>query len=931
MLLIPSIRRVGEITVYQDDAVWYRFYLAAARPSIRLDKNGRPIFLLTTFTLSEQARAANPSAPAGGGYMNFDVQYAPTEEETNRVRVEMQEWVNQEYQRRNSSRRAVRRNPGSGSGTAPTVELADPLLSGGTVSMHTTQSDQLVTGRFAEAPASLTSGSSAVFNVDLSQMGSAFMKKLMVDDSGGGAIDLSPIQIIYALKMWARLPPVKITVEADSKRVHKTLLKISETNRDDPCTPSEVESYRESGISSSRLKETGDVVVKVDKGDAMVSDDVVESLQDYALDLFDTMIEERFMVPAEEDEDELEFDSDDPDIADRDPGWAAVLYSGRSFSSSSKELNEDAGTLDSMDKKVRSVRVRYGHRVTLYSQQNFGGSSKVISGTTKSIGGNWRSAKIYRPPTSRRKVRKTVNYSTMKLKISMDRSQVVEWPVGGQATLQTFFSGMSKEEIQRHVVSVEESDRTLRVDVRALVPFADSPIQAVEAQLKYEARDEAGDDNEFHRTYTFTEAEPEVELFDPNIINDEQEYSFRYQLTFDDGGKSEYTPWETTTNRALNIAIADPGRLAIEVSAASMNWNIVTSATVRLSHGEGDNEVQQSFELTKIAPVKQLDKRIKDKTATEVLAQVTYVLADDKVVEAEDEMLDATDTLFVLSQPQVDILDVSLMPAGDWDEVAQVVVQLEYEREDGRVYDETYRLKSLDEFVEWAVLLDNADRRRFRYQQLTSYTNGQSETSDWIEAEGDQTILINVAGVPKLKVNILGVLVDYAHTPAAVVSITYGGETQSFTFTQAGTELFSMPLDPSGDRTYVYEITWHSIDGDPIVAGPERSTSTQLLVPKARKDEAGFLNVALRGFAVDFDATPFVDVALSWTDGDREESQNMTLHKDESSLAWRVAIGDRAQRTYSYVVTYNRADGTRVAGASGQTDDPVISITALQE
>src|SRR5207342_2489433 len=104
----------------------------------------------------------------------------------------------------------------------------------GTVSMHTTQSNLLVTGRFAEAPASLVGGSTAVFNLDLTENGAGFMKELFVDSSGGGRVDLTPVQVIYNLKMWARLPAITITVTGQSERIQQTLKKISQSNRDDP-------------------------------------------------------------------------------------------------------------------------------------------------------------------------------------------------------------------------------------------------------------------------------------------------------------------------------------------------------------------------------------------------------------------------------------------------------------------------------------------------------------------------------------------------------------------------------------------------------------------------------------------------------------------------------------------------------------------------
>ncbi|MBL8528332.1 MAG: hypothetical protein JNL68_11660, partial [Burkholderiales bacterium] len=73
--------------------------------------------------------------------------------------------------------------------------------------------------------------------------------------------------------------------------------------------------------------------------------------------------------------------------------------------------------------------------------------------------------------------------------------------------------------------------------------------------------------------------------------------------------------------------------------------------------------------------------------------------------------------------------------------------------------------------------------------------------------------------------------------------------------------------------------------------------------------------------------TPFVDVALQWQDGNREERKTVALTKEQPNATWSVDIGDRTQRKYRYAVTYNLADGTRAEGAQGETDDPVISVT----
>ena len=77
--------------------------------------------------------------------------------------------------------------------------------------------------------------------------------------------------------------------------------------------------------------------------------------------------------------------------------------------------------------------------------------------------------------------------------------------------------------------------------------------------------------------------------------------------------------------------------------------------------------------------------------------------------------------------PQVDVLNVSLVPAGNWSDVAQVVVSMEYDAGQGRIYDKTFRFKSVDEFAEWTVLLRDPSRRTFRYKTLATSTRAAAD------------------------------------------------------------------------------------------------------------------------------------------------------------------------------------------------------------
>ncbi|MEA5451778.1 peptidase inhibitor family I36 protein [Leptolyngbya sp. CCNP1308] len=931
MLKIPSFRKIDDVTVYQDDTVWYQFCLIPSLPTISRDRDGNPVFLLTTFQTTEQDDSGSQNASVGGGFMNLDVQFAVDEATTAAARAELQQWVNEEYARRCSDPQyaslADYKSP-----TPPSVILADPLYSGGTVKMLTTQSELLTTDRIAEAPASLVSGSTAVFNIDLTAAGASFMKQLMVNPDGSGKIDLTPVSVLYCLNMLARMPAVKINIVGDSSRIHETLMELSANNQDNPCTPSEVESYRETSTNTSTLKETGMVTVHIDKGDFSVPDEVLQELQDYAFELFDTMVQERFLVPAEGSDRPLEFEDEFPGSDGLDPGWAAILYQHSNYTGASLEVRGDLSSLGHLNGQVSSVRVRAGHRITLYRSTQFQGASQQFSGSVSSLGGGWNdgtaSVKVWRPPTSRYKVQKTVNHATMHLEVALERSQVVEWPVVAQATLQTFFADATKEAMQRHVVHLTLDDfKSLGVTVRTFVDFAHEPIQAVVVQAEYSAKDETGDAKLYEGSWTFTAEDNRPERFNPPLIADKRQYRFRYQLIYDDGSITDFTLWESTTNRALNISARDPGRLELEASAASLNWDLVKSVVVRLAYGDATTGIQpvtKTFQLTPQTPSRKWEERFKTQVQGAVEVKLTYHMADEKVFEAKPQAVAVTETLFVVPPPQVDILNINLVPAGDWNAVSQVVVSLEYDAGQGRIYDKVYRLSKLTDSAEWQVLLQDPNRRSFRYKYLVIYKDGRSEDIAWQTKTGDQPISIQVKGLPVLKVGVN--VSSFEGMAAAVVKFTYGGETSTLTFTDAGVKGWEAPRLPSGDTQYTYEVIWYPDNGDPMPAAPVVTNLTELVLQPPRQPKAGKLDVMIRGFAVDFEATPFVDVMLRWSDGQREEQHMVVLHKTQTGDTWSVDIGPSSQRQYHYDVIYNLADGSRVNGPSVDTEVPVISV-----
>jgi len=87
------------VTVFQDDAEFWRFYLIPGFPTVRTDPGGNPVFQLTKFKLSDQSREENPELPRGGGYMVFDSELKVKANHQEELVKELQKHVRQEWNR----------------------------------------------------------------------------------------------------------------------------------------------------------------------------------------------------------------------------------------------------------------------------------------------------------------------------------------------------------------------------------------------------------------------------------------------------------------------------------------------------------------------------------------------------------------------------------------------------------------------------------------------------------------------------------------------------------------------------------------------------------------------------------------------------------------------------------------------------------------
>jgi hypothetical protein len=511
MLQAPAFATINGVSIFSDDALFNKFYPIAAAPSIRLDKNGHPIFLLVKYAISDEDRLANPALPAGGGYLNFDIQFDLADADLEEIRKQLQPIVDSRWHQLKSGTPEEQARPGvAGTTEPPRVEFGMPTWTGGKVGLDAPQAKELVSARMSEAEPSLLSGNIAVFNMDLTAAGATFMQRTLVQPDGAG-IDLTPIQISYDLKFWARLPAVRIHVRADSQKIHQYLHKVLDGRGVDYCTSYD---FQHTDITEDTLKMSGAVDVLIDTGSGSLPDQVIEELRQYSLDLVKQMIQSNFFSntpPA-------------PSPASTEP---------------------------------------------------------------PNISGGPRNSKKY--------LKKDYNSAEMNIEFNLEQRSVIEWLIHPQTTLETFFRGMSPEEIKQYVREINLDDeffQNLQLTVRAFTDFSDSNIADVEVQVHYEGKDESGQTREKNRSFTFTSPDPQK--WSASLIGGEREYQYRYRVGFKGREAGPFTEWTHANASDLDVAAPNPGKIDLMILAGDVDFDtLVQQLQVRIAYEDAQSGVER--------------------------------------------------------------------------------------------------------------------------------------------------------------------------------------------------------------------------------------------------------------------------------------------------------------------------------------------------
>lgn len=296
MITIPSILDHKNITVFPDDEDPNQFYALKNKPEITVEEE-TPVFSGLFWT--DQADGSSTSvAGLDGGWINFDVNLAISEDELEEIKAKLnqmdiqnirrKELIKQERERLSLIAKA-RGDTFAGDPDVPAkgeIRFGNVNFLEGHVELLEEKEGEMVPWSSTGGPASLIGDNNAAFALRLSPKGAAVWYKSLKDDA-------KAFSIRYKLKFQMRLPSLEIRAWAGSSQSFEMERKVDRVwrNVDKGCSDADVERINEREVRQSLLEE-GLMNIEINKGSTQISDEHVSQLRNLAMKLIDEKIKE---------------------------------------------------------------------------------------------------------------------------------------------------------------------------------------------------------------------------------------------------------------------------------------------------------------------------------------------------------------------------------------------------------------------------------------------------------------------------------------------------------------------------------------------------------------------------------------------------------------------------------------------------------------
>jgi hypothetical protein len=193
--------------------------------------------------------------------------------------------------------------------------------------------------------------------------------------------------------------------------------------------------------------------------------------------------------------------------------------------------------------------------------------------------------------------------------------------------------------------------------------------------------------------------------------------------------------------------------------------------------------------------------------------------------------VEATGDSFVALGPYRDVLDVTVLPGANWEDVTQLLVEVSYRDGDHLVERQLTFTPDRNDGATVSIPLLDPRRRTYQWRQIVFRSDGTTGETAWQDGDG-RLLLVGGEDRPReVRVvwvgaagDALGLRVDFR------VTVADGAEERKSVFLQPGeTDVrVSLPLDANGRLAYRFEVTRFTSSGASVLQSG--ASETDLLV-----------------------------------------------------------------------------------------------------
>ncbi|MEL7332248.1 MAG: hypothetical protein AAFN12_08360 [Cyanobacteria bacterium J06560_2] len=863
MLTAPAFRTINGVTIFRDNNIWYRFYPIAPHPSIRLDEQQNPVFLLVKYAFSDQDREENPELPAGGGYINFDIQFDTPSDVLETVRTELQAWVKTEWQRLKQGTPEEQKLPGVSGDQPPLVEFSSPTWTTGSVAMDAPQSEDLVLNRVVEGVPSLLSGNIAVFSMDLTSRGADFMEKVLVGSDGSGPSDLTPIQVRYDLGFWAQLPPVRIHVKADSEKLYEQTRKIMDGRGTDHCTTYD---FAHTDVDTHTASVAGLIDVQIDTGSASLDDEVIEELRSYSLEIIQQMIENSFFT----DDPSLGLNREETEPAPELTRGSRWLRGRRNTKKYLKETFDKTTMTLELTLEQRSV-INWNIHPQATLETFFSGMAPAelknyvrvvdlgVSDFFKTLNLTITPFVDFEDPIIgalevqvRYRGRDENNTQQEKLEtFTFTSAQSETWNpslIGSKREYEYRYRLSFKdrgftpytewESNKSPDLNLPQNPHGYRVKAAILagnIDFTDL-VEQVQVTLAYEDTEANIPRQEHSVLLTASDREASYE----RLIYDFQTQPLKYHSRFTlQSGEVIEQDWQETINGQIVINQPFEKVLDVVLQPTGNGWSDVARVMVDLRYQDPANQyvVEESLSLKAIEELKTWQVVLRDKSKRDFEYKVTASFKDGRFEQTDwKPYQDATLPIEIKAPPQLKVMLIGDLLNFETSPLTEVTL---WYSAVGEPQSETFVFREKSPQT-WILKLPESSPIDYTYQ-VTHYPPGGEPVVLPKQREKDSALTLLPYSPPKageLSVSVLAQLIDFAQTPLVVVDLVYEDAlketqlTESLAFDTADRQTWTITVGDINQKLYSYQVTYYPTNGEPQVSEPQFQSRNLLIIPK---------------------------------------------------------------------------------------------------